>query len=219
MRLKKCWGSASVELDDLLLLEELGEVFSLGESDDFALHVLHIGFDVSRDCSAFVVVVSSDVSARLSISDLNDIADLELERCDVDDSAINQDVAVAHHLSGLEDRLCITESPDSGCESKLEEAKEVKAGVATHSLCLLERVRELLLEHVVIAADDLLCEELLAVFRLSSILEVRTVLTERVCALGCRALRSSPNVIADGAADVRFSSSISCHSRVALTQP
>lgn len=120
MRLKKCVGSASVELDDLLLLEELGEVFSLGESDDFALHVLNIGFDVSRDCSAFVVVVSSDVSARLSVSDLNDIADLELERCDVDDSAVDQDVAVADHLSGLEDRLCVTESPDSGRESKLE---------------------------------------------------------------------------------------------------
>jgi len=201
----------SVEFDDLLLLEELREVFALRHCNDLAVHALNVRFDVSRNRSAFVVIVSSNVSARLSVSDLDDIADLQLEGSNVNDLSVDGDVAVADHLSGLENGLCISESPDCSCKSELEEAKEVERGVAAHSLSLLERVRELLLEHVVVAADDLLGQKLLAVFGLPSILKVRAVLTERVWSLGYRAVRSTPNVVADSAADVCLSSSISCH--------
>jgi CBS domain-containing protein len=142
---------------------------------------------------------------------LDDIADLQLEGCNVDNLSVDHDVAVADHLSSLEDRLCVSESPDCSCKSELKEAKEVKRGVAAHSLRFLKRVRELLLKHVVVAADDLLRQKLLAVFGLPSILEVWTMLTERVWALGYRAVWSTPNVVADSAADVCLSSSISCH--------
>jgi len=201
----------SVEFDDLLLLEELREIFSLWHGDDLSVHSLNVGFDVRRNRGAFVVIVSSDVSAGLSVSDLNDIADLQLEGCNVDNLSVDHDVAMADHLSSLEDRLCVSESPDCSCKSELKEAKEVKRGVAAHSLRFLKRVRELLLKHVVVAADDLLRQKLLAVFGLPSILEVWTMLTERVWALGYRAVWSTPNVVADSAADVCLSSSISCH--------
>lgn len=206
-----CSKLTSVEFDDLLLLEELREVFALRHRNDLAVHALNVCFDVRRNRSAFVVVVSSDVSARLSIANFDDIADLQLEGSNVNNLTVDSDVAVADHLSGLENRLCVSESPDCSCKSELEEAKEVKRGVAAHSLSLLERVRELLLEHVVVAADDLLGQKLLAVFGLPSILEVWTVLTERVWSLGYRAVWSTPNVVADSAADVCLSSSISCH--------
>ncbi len=120
-------------------------------------------------------------------------------------------MTVADHLSSLENCICISKSPDCGCQSEFEKAKEVKACVAVHSLRFLERVRELFFQHVVVASNDLLCQQLFAVFALSSILKVRTVLTKRVCALGCRALWLAPNIKADSSADVSFSSSISCH--------
>ena len=53
---------------------------------------------------------------------------------------------------------------------KLQKSQEVKSGVARHSLCLLKGVRKLLLEQVVVAADDLLGQELLAILGLSSVL-------------------------------------------------
>ena len=202
---------SSVEFDDLLLLEELWEVFSLGQSDDLSVHSLNVSLDVRRNRSAFVVIVASDISAGFSVSDFDDIADLELEGRNVYDLSVDQDVAVANHLSGLENRLCVAKSPDCGGESELKESKEVERGVAAHSLSLLKRVGELLLEHVVVAADDLFGQKLLAVFGLSSILEVRAVLTERIWSLGYRAVWSTPNVVADSSADVCLSSSISCH--------
>ena len=107
-----CSKLSSVEFDDLLLLEELGEVFSLRHRDDLSVHSLNVGFDVRRNWSAFVIVVSSDVSARLSVSYFDDIADLQLEGSNVDDLSIDSDVAVADHLSGLKDRLCVSETPD-----------------------------------------------------------------------------------------------------------
>lgn len=201
----------SVEFDDLLLLEELREVFSLRKSDDLALHILNVSLDVGWDWSAFVVVVSSDVLAGLSISDFNDVANFKLERSDVNDLSVDHNVAVADHLSSLEDGLCVSKSPDCSSKSKLKEAEEVERGIAAHSLRFLKRVRELLLKHVVVASDDLLCQKLLAVLRLSSILKVWTVLTERICSLCSRAVWSTPNVVADSSADVRLSSSISCH--------
>lgn len=206
-----CSKLTSVEFDDLLLLEELRKIFSLWHGDDLSVHALNVRFDIRRNRSAFVVIVSSNVSARLSVSDLDDIADLQLEGSNIYNLTVDSDVAVADHLSGLENRLCVSESPDCSCKSELEEAKEVKRGVAAHSLSLLERVRELLLEHVVVTADDLFGQKLLAVFGLPSILQVWTVLTERVRALGYRAVWSTPNVVADSAADVCLSSSISCH--------
>ena len=130
----------SVEFDDLLLLEELREVFSLRKSDDLALHILNVSLDVGWDWSAFVVVVSSDVLAGLSVSDFNDVADFKLERSDVNDLSVDHDVAVANHLSSLEDGLCVAKSPDCSSKSKLKEAKEVERGIAAHSLRFLKRV-------------------------------------------------------------------------------
>lgn len=193
-------------------MEELREVFSLRKSDDLTLEVLHVSFHVSWNCSGFVVVSLCDVSAGLSVSNFNNIANLQLERWDVDHLSIYHDVAVADHLSSLEDRLCVTQSPNRSCESEFEKSEEVKAGVAAHSLGFLKRVRELLLEHVVVAADDLLREKLLTVLGSSVVvLLVRTVLAKRILSLGCRALWTTPNVKADFAADVCLSSSISCH--------
>src|SRR5882672_4819985 len=60
-----------VKFDDLLLLEELGEVLSLRQGDNLAAHILNVRFHVSRNRGALVVIVSSDASARLSVSNLD----------------------------------------------------------------------------------------------------------------------------------------------------
>lgn len=202
---------AGVEFDDLLLLKELREVLSLGKSDDLAGHVLNVGLHVSRDRRAFVMVGSGNLLAGVAIANTDDIADSELEARDVDKSAVDRDVTVADHLSSLEDASGIAKSPNGGAQAELKESKEVEAGIAAHSLRLLEGVAELLFEEVVIASNDLLCKQLFAVLRLSSLLQVRTVLSGRIRSLRDRLVRSSPNVKSDGSADVVLSSSIRGH--------
>ena len=130
----------SVVLDHLLLLEELGEVLALRQADQLASELGDLGLHVSRNGSAFVVVVTSDTSAGLSISDFNDIANFQLEAGDVNDLSINDDVTVGNHLSCLEDGLCVTKSPNGGGQTHFQKSKEVQAGVAAHSLRFLKRV-------------------------------------------------------------------------------
>lgn len=154
----------SVVFDHLLLLEELGEVLSLGQGDDLASVLGDRGLDVGWDGGTLVVVISGDSSAGVSVSDADDVADFQLEARDVDNSVVDQDVAVRNHLSRLEWRSGIAESPHSGRQSEFEQAKEVQAGVARHSLRLREGVRELLLQDVVVTADNLFGQELLAIF-------------------------------------------------------
>jgi hypothetical protein len=202
---------SGVEFDDLLLLEELGEVFALRKGDDFALEVLNIGIEVGRDRSALEVVRSSDASTGLPVSYFDDVSNFKLETRNVHDCAVHQDVAVVHNLARLENRASIAQPPNDGGESQFKESQEVQAGVAVHTLRLLERVRELLLEHVVVAANDLLGQQLLAVLRLPAILEIRTVLAAWVLPLGGRTLRLTPNVEADSSADIAFSSSVGRH--------
>jgi len=202
---------ACVVFDYLLLLEELRKIFSLGEGDDFASEVRHVGIHVGGNRGALEVVGTGHAAANLSVTYLNFVANLELEAWDVHDAAVHKDVAVIHHLPGLENRAGISESPDARSEAQFEQSQEIQAGVAAHSLSLLERIRELLLEHVVVAADDLFGQKLLTVLGLASILKVRPVLAGRVCAFGGRALRSSPDVVADGAANIGFSSSVGRH--------
>jgi hypothetical protein len=193
-------------------LEELRKIFSLRERDDLALKVLHIGFHVGRNLSGFVVVVLRDVSARLAVSHFNHVANLYLERTNIDQLAVDMDVAMADHLSRLENCFCVTQSPYGGTKSHLKQAKEVKAGVAIHSLCLLEGVGELLFQHVVVPSNDLLSKQLFAILGPTVVvLHVGAVLTSRVCAFRRRALWPSPNVEADRSANVSFSSSISRH--------
>jgi hypothetical protein len=161
---------SSVEFDDLLLLEEGGEVLSFRKGDDLASELRHIWLHISRDSRTLEVIVSSDAAACRSVSDFDRIANLQLEARDVDESAVHHDVAVADHLSRLENCLCKAQSPHSCREPELEKPEEVQAGVAGHALSFLERVQELLFEHVVVASDDLLCEKLFAVLGLASIL-------------------------------------------------
>lgn len=192
-------------------MEELRKVLSLGQSDDFASEVLDIGVDVGGNWSALKVIGPRHTSANLSVSDLDFISDLKLETRNVDDSTVNQNVAVIDHLSGLEYGSSVAESPNACCKPELKQSKEVETGVATHPLSFLKGVRKLLFEHVVIAANDLLGQQLLSILRLSAILQVRTVLTGRVCPLGGRALSPSPDVVADGAANICLSSSVGRH--------
>ena len=157
------------------------------------------------------MVGSSHTSANFSIADLDFVSDLQLEAWDVNNSTINQDVAVVNHLSCLENCSSVTQSPYTGSKSQLKKSQEVEAGIAAHSLCFLERVRKLFLKEVVVAADDLFSQELLAVLGLSAVLKVGAVLSGWVCAFGGRAFRSSPDVVADGAANIGLSSSVGRH--------
>ena len=107
----------------------------------------------------------------------------ELIAGDVHELAVDQYMAVAHHLAGLEWRAGKAQAPDGGRQSKLEKPEEVEAGIAVHPLRFLKGVAELLFQQVVVAADDLLGQKLLAIFGLSPVLEVGPVLTGRVSPL------------------------------------
>lgn len=198
-------------------MEELREVLSFRQGDDLSAELSNVGLHVRRNRGAFEVILAGNLSADVSISNGDHIANLQLETGNVDQLTVDHDVAVRNHLSSLENGSGIPESPNGGGESHLQKSKEVEAGVAAHSLRFLERVRELLLEHVVVAADDLLRQKLLAILGLASILKVRTMLPGWVRSLRNRLGRSAPNVKADGAANICFSSSVSRHKSACAT--
>lgn len=161
---------ACVELDDLLLLEEFREVFALRKRHNLALEVLNVGIEIRRYGGGFVVVHLRDSARGRTVSDFNHVANLELVAGDVHHAAIYQDVAVADHLAGLKDGLRVAKAINRGLQSQLKQAQEVQARVAVHVRCFVERVAELALQHAVVAANNLLSKELLAIFRLTSLL-------------------------------------------------
>ena len=59
----------SVELDDLLLLEEIRKVLSFGKGDDFPAELSYIRLHVCGNACAFKVIVSCDPSACRSIAE------------------------------------------------------------------------------------------------------------------------------------------------------
>lgn len=152
-----------------------------------------------------------DASARRSVAHFNNVADLQPVAGNIDDLAVYQNVTMRDHLPCLEDALGISEPIDGGLQPELKKSKEIESRVAMHVAGLLERVSELALEHRIVEADDLLGQQLLAVFRSSALPHIRPMLTGRVGPLGARTLSFSPNIEADFAANVCFSSSISRH--------
>ena len=83
-----------------------------------------------------------------------------------------------------------------------------------HAGGFLEAVVELLLQHVIVAADNLLGQKLFAVFGLPAILEIGTVLAHWIGALCAGAFRLTPDIEADDSADVVLSSSICGHKTI-----
>ncbi len=196
----------------MLFLEEVWEVFSLRKSNDLSRHIWNVWCDVWWDCGAFVLRLASDSGAAFALSDADHVSNLHDVARNVDDFTVDQDVAVADHLASVEHGLREAETPDDGAESKFEQSQEVQTSVAVHVGRLVKGTSELLFQHVVIASDDLLCEKLFAVFAGAAILQSWAVLTGRIRSLVGWALCFAPNIKADFAADVRFSSSICCHS-------
>lgn len=195
----------------MLLLEEFREIFSLGQCNDLARKVHDIGFDVDGNCGTFKVIVFGDVPALLSIPHGDHVADFAGVAGHVNEFAIDKNVLMSDHLSGLENGARISESIDLGLESHFQKSQEVESGISLHSACPLKRLSELLFEHSVEPSDDLLGEKLLAVLGHSSVAKVGAVLSRRVGSFGGRALGLSPDIEADFAADVFLSSSICRH--------
>lgn len=170
-----------------------------------------ICFHVNRNSSCLVRAVSCNSSAAFSVSHADYITNFALEAGDVNELAVYHDVTMRNHLASLEDCLGITETPNQSCKSKFEKAKEVQAGVAVHSLSLFEGVAKLLFKNVVVASNNLFGQQLLAILRLSCVSLARAMLTHRISSLGARAFCLTPNIEADNATDIVFTSSIGCH--------
>jgi hypothetical protein len=192
-------------------LEEFREVFSFWQCDDLSGEVHDIGFDVNGNCSTFKVIVLSNVAALLSVSHGDHIADFAGVAGHVNEFAIDKNVLVGDHLSGLENGARISESIDLGLESHFQESQKVETSVALHSACSLKRFAELLFKHSIEPSDDLFGKKLLAVLGHSSVAKVGSVLSRRVGSFGGRTLGLSPDIEADFAADVFLSSSICRH--------
>lgn len=86
-----------------------------------------------------------------------------------------------------------------------------------HLTGFAKSVAKLLFKHSVVSLDNLLGEQLLAVFRRASLLELWSVLPWGVRSFSGGALCFAPNVKADASANVFFSSSISRHAVISLS--
>lgn len=193
---------ASVELDDALLLEELWKVFALRQSNNFSSHAGDVGFNVDRYRSTLVVVPPSNVFARIAVADSNNVPNLACVARNVDHLAIDSDVLVADQLTSLFNCLGVSKPVDLGLQTHFQEPEEVQSRVAVHVAGPLECSVKLLLKHPIVAADDLLRKELLAIFGLALVSLIGAMLAWRVRSFGRRTFSVSPNVVADLAANV-----------------
>lgn len=150
-------------------------------------------------------------AADLPIANFNHIANLDAVARDVDNLAVDHDVAMRDQLSGLRDRVGIAEPVHDRLQPHFEQPEEVKPRVAVHPLRFIEGAAELLFKHAVVASDDLLRHQLLAVLGHASVPHVRTMLTGRIRSFGAWALGLTPNIEADFAADIVCSSSVCRH--------
>ncbi len=157
------------------------------------------------------MVALGNPTTLISVADLDDVANFHSVTWNVHQVAVNKNVAVGDDLAGLIDRIRPAHSVNNRLKSHLKQPKEVQAAVAVHALSLLKRAAELLFEHAVMAADNLLRQKLLAVFRCALVFALRAMLTHRVRSLGARAFCLAPDVKADFAANVCLSSSVGRH--------
>jgi hypothetical protein len=160
------------------------------------------------------VISAGDVSADLSVANFDHITNFQRVARDIDDLAVYQDVAVSDHLPRLENCFGEAESIHRRLEPKLKKTEEVQTRVAVHSMGSFECAVELLLQHSVIAPNDLLRKKLLSIFGLSTIQSGFAVLSSRVRSFVTGALWVAPYVLAHFPANICFSSSIGCHAKL-----
>ena len=136
------------------------------------------------------------------ILDLDEIADLDQERWDVDPAAVHLDVAVVDELARGEDRRHELGAIDHRIEPALEQADQVVAGVALHADRLGVILAELLLGDVAVIALELLLGLQLGAEVGKLALAALAVLAGAVLAAVHRALRTAPDILAHPAVDL-----------------
>lgn len=150
------------------------------------------------------------------IPDCDNVSDSAGIARNINEFAVHCDVSVVYDLTGLENCSCVSKSINLGLQTQFQQSQEVEAVVSVHFSSFFKCISKLFFEHSVVAADDLLCEQLLSVLGHSSVSKVWPMLSRRVWSFGARAFCLTPDVKADFSADVFFSSSVCRHAFLSL---
>src|SRR6266852_2100053 len=153
---------ARIKLDDQLLLDGLIHVVASRLRGDFRGHVVFVEAQPGHDRALLPRVESildaGDLLAR--VLDRDHIADAHGVRGDVDETAVDGDVAVGDELAGITPRCGKANPVDDVIQPCLQEAEQVEAGDAGHLRRAVEVEPELTLEQEVDPARALLGPQL-----------------------------------------------------------
>src|SRR6267378_4969500 len=153
---------ARIKLDDQLLLDGLVHVVASGLRGDFRGHVVFVQAEPGNDGSLLAgverILDPGDLFARPL--DRDHIADAHGVRGDVDETAVDGEVAMRDELPGVTPRGGKADPVDDVVQPRLQETEQVEAGDAGHLRRPVEVEPELTLEQEVDAARALLGPQL-----------------------------------------------------------
>src|ERR1022692_931155 len=159
--------SARVELDDELLADRQGQIFTGGKRGQPPLEIVFVELQPLRDPAPVDGAQALEDPGDLlgAVLDLDLIARAAEERRDVDPVPVDQEVAVAHQLARLGVVGGEPQTVDHVVEPALEELEQVLARHALHPDRLVVVAAELALGQPIESLDLLLLAQLRPVVR------------------------------------------------------
>ena len=148
-------------LDDHLHVDGHGDLSALRATNQGRLQTGQLDVQVLGDGGQHVAVntlsgdLEGDRGLRLGL-DLDGLTGLHAEGGAVDDLAVNEDVAVNDHLTGLLDGAGEAGAQDQGVQTHLEKLNQVLTGQASSAASFFEGAAQLRLTDAVLGAQTLL---------------------------------------------------------------
>ena len=154
-----------IELDDELFFNVFGDVFACRNVEELTTLSSFVPFDPGVFSVVETCEVVNDYFERFALfTNADNSAGFNVVRGDVDNLAVNNDVAVEHDLTSSSASFSNTEAVNYVVETAFEELKEYFTGDAFSAFSLSEEVAELTFENTVGVFSFLLFAELSAVF-------------------------------------------------------
>src|SRR2546427_1473691 len=151
-----------IKLDDQLLLDGLVDVVASGLREDLGGHLLLVQAEPRRDRALLAGVegILDPVDLLALFLDRDHIANANCVRGDVDETAVDGEVAVRDELPGVTPRRGEADPVDDVVQPRLQQPEQVEAGDAGHLGGAIEVEPELALEQEVDPARALLGAQL-----------------------------------------------------------
>ena len=172
----------AVELDDLLLVDLLGQFSALWQADVLAFKSSLVEFQVVRKVMTAFHRFFDYFQAAASLAKTDNVAWSNNVGWDIDFLAIHRNVAVSNLLARACTGIREPEAVDQVVQAALQQEHEVLTGDALHFRCAIEQGAELLLAQAVHVAKLLLLLQLNSVAA-QFLAHARTMLSRREVAL------------------------------------